>query len=175
MTTKEIKHVKLEKFSVKALRERLFVMRSVQLNPNAEYTYLDDVPQQIEVMEGFQSWETFSEDWDVLWVGVDPRTLRWELGRHLSPQRKIVTPVRLVLLDERSKRMQITAYDRQDIEKINVPFKEPLPESEEDRIISESLSGRVIVDEADEDKAMRMIEKNMEMLKQHMDILKKKK
>jgi hypothetical protein len=170
-----VKKVKMENFSVKELRERLFVKRATKINPKAEYTYLDDVVEQIEALPNFVNWETFSESWDVLWVGLDPRTLNWTVGRHLSPRRKVVGPVRIVPLDERTKRMMITAEDRKDINKIDVPFKEPIPETEEDRIISESLSGRVVVDEPDEDKAMRMIEKNMEMLKNQMAILKAKK
>lgn len=166
------KHVNLGKFSVKELRNRCFVKRSSVLYPASEYTYPDDAPEQIENMEGFISWESFGDDWDILWVGLDPRSLKWEIGRHLSPARKVVEPVKIVRLDERTKRMQIQAEDRKMIANLQVPFKEPLPETEEDRIISESLSGRVIVDEPDEDKAMRMIEKNMEMLKNQMALIK---
>jgi len=175
MKTKEKQHVDMGKLSVKELIKRCFVKRSSVLYPKSEYTYPDDVPEQLEAMEGFISWETFGDDWDVLWVGLDPRTLNWVIGRHLSPARKVVTPVKIVLLDERTKRMQVGVEDRKNINTLEVPFKEPLPETEEDRIISESLSGRVIVDEPDEDKAMRMIEKNMEMLKNQMAILNKKK
>lgn len=167
----DIKNVKMENFSVKELRERLFVKQSSELYPNSHYTYLDDVPQQIEKLENFDTWETFSKTWDVLWVGLDPRTLKWEIGRHLSPMRKIVGPVRIIPLDERTKRMQITADDRKDIMAIEVPFKEPLPETEEDRIISQSLSGRVIVDERDEDKALRLIQENIKMLQDQLDSL----
>jgi len=168
----EIKNINIEKLSVKELRNRCFVKRSSVLYPESKYSYPDDVPTQIEAMDDFVSWESFGDDWDVLWVGLDPRSLKWEIGRHLSPARKIVSPVKLVRLDERTKRMQVDADDRRLIREIDVPFKEPLPETEEDRIISESLSGRVIVDEPDEDKAMRMIEKNMEMLKNQMSLIK---
>lgn len=169
--TKEIQHVVMPNFSVKELRNRLFVKQSSVLYPNSYYTYLDDVPAQIEALDGFQSWESFSHLWDILWVGLDPRTLKWEIGRHLSPMRKIVAPVRIVLLDERTKRMQVSADDRADIRKIPVPFDKPLEETEEDRIISESLSGKVVVDEPDSDKAIRLITENMAMLQKQLNQL----
>lgn len=167
----EIKKVNTENFSVKELRQRLFVKQSSTLYPNSEYTYLDNIPEQIENLEDFQSWETFSKTWDILWVGLDPRTLKWVTGRHLSPLRKIVLPLRIVPLDERTKRMQVTARDNKDIQKIEVPFSEPLPESEEDRIISEALSGKVIVDESDEDKAKRLLKKNIDELAAQLEQL----
>jgi hypothetical protein len=163
--------VVIENLSVKELRNRLFVKRSSILYPNSEYTYPDDVPERIEKLPNFQTWESFSETWDILWVGLDPRTLKWEVGRHLSPMRKVVGPIRIVLLDERTKRMQIVPKDREDISEIDIPFKDPLPESEEDRIISESLSGRVVVDEPDSDKAIRLIEENMKMLQLQLEQL----
>ena len=167
----ENQNVKMENFSVKELRNRLFVKRSSILYPSSEYTYLDNVPEQVENLENFQTWETFSETWDILWVGLAPRTLKWEVGRHLSPMRKVVAPVKIVLLDERSKRMQVDAGDRATINEIEVPFKEPLLETEEDRIISESLSGKVVVDEPDVDKAVRLIEQNMKMLQEQLATL----
>jgi hypothetical protein len=167
----KVKEIKMENFSVKELRNRLFVKQSSILYPNSEYTYLDDVPEQIEKLENFQTWESFSKTWDILWVGLDPRTLKWQIGRHLSPLRKVVAPVKIVFLDERTKRMQVDAEDRAIIGEIDVPFKEPLPESEEDRIISESLSGKVIIDEPDHDKAIRLIEQNMKMLQEQLAIL----
>lgn len=169
--TVESKEVKMENFSVKELRNRLFVKQSSTLYPTSEYTYLDNVPEQIEQLENFQSWESFSKTWDILWVGLDPRSLKWEIGRHLSPMRKIVAPVKIVLLDERTKRMQIDAGDRVIISEIDVPFKEPLEESEEDRVISASLSGKVVVDEPDTDKAIRLIEENMKMLQEQLALL----
>jgi hypothetical protein len=167
----EKQEVVMENFSVKELRNRLFVKRSSILYPKSEYTYPDNVPEQIEKLPGFQTWESFSETWDILWVGLNPRSLKWEIGRHLSPLRKVVAPVKIILLDERSKRMQIDAGDREVIHKLDVPFSEPLPESEEDKIISDSLSGRVVVDEPDEDKAIRMISDNMKTLQAQLDKL----
>lgn len=166
--------MKFEELPVKKFRERLFIKQSENLHGKTEYNkhYLDNLPEIVEALPGFIAWESFSVSWDVLWVGLDPRTLKWVLGRHNSPVRKIVSPIRIVALDDRSKRMLITHEDRKDIDKIEVPFKEPIPESEEDRVISESLSGKVVVDEPDIDKAMRMIEKNMEMLNNQMAILK---
>ena len=169
MTEKQ--HVVMPNFSVKELRNRLFVKQSSVLYPNSKYTYPDDVPEQVEALPGFQTWESFSVTWDILWVGLNPRTLQWEIGRHLSPMRKVVDPVRIVFLDERTKRMQITADDRADIVKIEVPFDKPLEESEEDRIISESLSGKVVVDEPDADKAIRLINSNMKTLQSQLDQL----
>jgi hypothetical protein len=168
---KEIKDIKMENFSVKELRNRLFVKQSSILYPNSKYTYLDNVPEQVEKLKDFQSWETFSKTWDILWVGLDPRTLKWVIGRHLSPMRKVVAPVKIVLLDERTKRMQINAGDRVVIGEMDVPFKEPLMETEEDRIISESLSGKVVIDEPDADKAIRLIEQNMKMLQEQLATL----
>lgn len=170
----ETKNVIMENFSVKELRNRLFVKQSSVLYPTSEYTYPDNVPEQIEKLENFQGWESFSKTWDILWVGLDPRSLKWVIGRHLSPLRKVVAPIKIVFLDERTKRMQIQAEDRVAIEKIEVPFKEPLIESEEDRIISESLSGRVVIDEPDIDKAKRLIEQNMEILQAQLALLTKK-
>jgi len=171
MEKPELKEVKMENFSVKELRNRLFVKRSSILYPKSEYTYLDNVPEQVEKLENFQTWETFSETWDILWVGLNPRTLKWEVGRHNSPARKVVAPVKIILLDERTKRMQIVAGDRAIIDAIEVPFKEPLAESEQDRVISASLSGKVVVDEPDTDKAVRLIQQNMKMLAEQLELL----
>ena len=171
---KEVKEVIMENFSVKELRNRLFIKQSSVIYPNRRYTYLDNVPEQIEALPSFKGWESFSKTWDILWVGLDPRALQWVIGRHLSPMRKVVGPVRIVLLDERTKRMQTTSKDKQDIQKIEVPFKEPLPETEEDRVISESLSGRVVIDEPDADKAIRLIEQNMKMLQEQLAVLTRK-
>jgi len=167
----ELKEVIMENFSVKQLRERLFVKQSSTLYPTSEYTYPDNVPEQIEKLDGFETWESFSKSWDVLWVGLDPRTLKWEIGRHNSPMRKIVGPVRVIPLDLRTKRMMMTADDRKDIMKIEVPFKEPIPETEEDRIISESLSGKVVIDESDKDKTARLIKATMEDLKKKLALI----
>jgi hypothetical protein len=166
------KEVIMENFSVKELRNRLFVKQSSILYPNSEYTYLDDVPEQVENLKNFQTWETFSKTWDILWVGLDPRSLRWESGRHLSPMRKVVAPVKIVFLDERTKRMQTNAGDKAIISEIDVPFKEPLPETEEDRIISESLSGKVVIDEPDSEKAVRLIENTIKDLMGKLETLK---
>ena len=171
MEVLEKKKVKMENFSVKELRNRLFVKQSSVLYPNREYTYLDDVPEQIEQLPSFGGWETFSKTWDILWVGLDPRSLKWVTGRHLSPMRKVVAPVRAVLLDERTKRMHTVAEDTKDISEMKVPFNDPLPETDEDRTISESLSGRVVVDEPDHDKAIRLIEQNMKMLQEQLKML----
>ena len=171
MGNKKIKEVIMENFSVKELRNRLFVKQSSVLYPSSKYTYLDDVPEQIEQLENFQSWESFSKTWDILWVGLDPRALIWQIGRHLSPMRKIVAPVKIVFLDERTKRMQVDSGDRVIIGDIDIPFKEPLPETEEDRIISESLSGKVVIDEPDHEKAIRLIEQNMIMLQEQLAVL----
>ena len=169
---KEIKNVVIPNFSVKQLRERLFVKKGTSLFPNREYTYLDDVPEQIEAMKGFTTWETFSEEWDILWVGLDPRTLKWVNGRHNSPMRKIVNPVRIVRLDAKTKRMEVPFDAKNDIAKLEIPFKEPIPETEEDRIISESLSGKVIIDESDKDKAARLIEATMADLERKLALIK---
>jgi hypothetical protein len=165
------KNVKMENFSVKDLRNRLFVKQSSVIYPNANYSYLDNVPEQIELLPNFDGWEKFSKTWDILWVGLDPRSLKWITGRHLSPMRKIVEPIRIVLLDERTKRMHTVAKDTKDISEMDVPFNEPLPETEEDRVISESLSGRVVIDETDHDKAIRLIEQNMKMLQEQLKML----
>ena len=130
------------------------------------------MPKQIEALPEFTTWESFSKTWDILWVGLNPRSLKWEIGRHNSPLREIVEPVRIVPLDLRTKRMMMTAQDRKDIEAIKVPFDEPLPETEEDRIISESLSGKVVIDEPDEDKAIRLIEQTMADLAEKLELIK---
>lgn len=163
-------HVDISKMSVNDLRKRLFVKRSSALY-GSDYTFVDDIPEQVETLEGFESWETFSETWDVYWVGLDPRTLKWIAGRHNSPMRKIVLPLRILKLDERTKRMMETHLDKKDVSELEVPFKEPLYESEEDRAISESLTGKVIIDEPDEDKAIRLIQQNMEQLQTQLALL----
>lgn len=168
MKTKEIK---LENLSLRELRQRLFAKQSSVLYKESEYTFKDDTPEQIEALPGFTNWESFSKEWDVLWVGLDPRALKWIIGRHHSPLRKVVEPIRIVKLDDRTKRMMIGPEDRQDIEKIKVPFSEPLPETEEDRVISKALSGKVVVDEPDEDKAKRMLNENIESLQQQLQML----
>ena len=176
-TKKEEKknHIKMENLTVNQLRQRLFTKQSEILYGKTKYSFVDDVPEQIEVLEGFKTWESFSKTWDVLWVGLDPRTLQWVPGRHNSPMRKVVSPICLVWLDDRTKRMQVPSEYRQVIGKMEVPFKEPIPETEEDRVISEALSGRVIVDESDGDKAIRLIQRNMEMLQEQLAMLTKNK
>lgn len=163
--------MEVEKLSPKQLRQRLFAKQSSVLYEQSNYTFDDLVPDVIEKLEKFDSWESFSKVWDILWVGLDPRTLKWEAGRHHSPLRKIVTPLRIVMLDDRTKRMMLVPEDREDIDKLEVPFKEPLPETEEDRAISASLSGKVVVDEPDEDKARRLLEENIKELAAQLALL----
>ena len=170
MQTKETK-LKIENLSVKELRQRLFTKQSSVLFENSEYTFKDNIPSLIEKVEGFEGWESFSKTWDILWVGLDPRTLKWEVGRHNSPIRKVVAPIRIVPIDERNKRMMLVSKDREDIELIPVPFKEPLPESDEDRAISKALSGKVVIDEADEAKAKRLLKQNIEELSNQLAAL----
>lgn len=170
MKTK-VKSINIENLPLRQLRQRLFVKQSSTLYPESEYTFLDNVPDQIAKLPGFTNWESFSHTWDILWVGLDPRNLKWELGRHNSPVRKAVLPLRIVLLDERTKRMQINPEDREDIEKIEIPFKAPIYESEEDRAISKALSGKVVVDEPDDEKAKRMLVNNIEQLSQQLALL----
>lgn len=165
-------NINLSNLSVKELRQRLFVKRSSLLF-DQEYTFIDDAPEQIEKLNRFDNWEGFSKTWDIYWVGLDPRSLTWVAGRHNSPIRKTVFPLRIVPIDERSGRMLETWEDKKDIKEMKVPFKKPIPETEEDRIISESLSGKVVIDEKDEDKAIRMIESNMVLLQEQLQILMK--
>ena len=171
------KKMKVHNLPIRRLRQRLFNWKSYIMF-DSPYTFEEDVihvPSAVEQLEGFTNWESFGELWDLLWVGLDPRNLKWIPGRQNSPVRELVEPLQIVQLDDRSKRMMVTAEQNKIIRELEVPFKEPIPETEEDRAISEALSGRVVVDESDEDKAMRMIEKNMDMLKQQMAILNKKK
>lgn len=164
--------LELENLSVYDLRKRLFNKQSETLygKEKSEYTFLDNTPEQIERLQGFSTWETFSKTWDIYWVGFDPRANRWVTGRHNSPIRKVVVPLRIVEIDERNGRMQDTYLDKADIIKMKTPTKK-YEETEEDRIISESLSGKVIIDEPDEDKAIRLIEQNMKILQQQLEIL----
>lgn len=170
---KEKTNINIENIPIKPLRQRMFVKRSEKLY-GSDYTehYVDDLPEQIEALKGFTNWESFSESWDVYWVGLDPRTMSWVAGRHNSPIRKLVIPLRIVEKDERNGRIQETHVDRADVQKMEVPNKK-IEETEEDRIISESLSGKVVVDESDHDKAVRLIEANLKALTQQLAALKK--
>ena len=167
MNSKKKHNVNLNNFTVNEFRQRCFVKRSEALY-GSEYTYLDDLPEQIENLEGFTNWESFSEMWDVYWVGLDPRALKWIAGRHNSPQRKIVVPIRLIEIDERNGRMIESFEDKAVATKMAVPTKNIPTESEEDRIISNSLSGKVVVDEPVEDKAIRAIEANLAELQNQL-------
>ena len=64
--------------------------------------------------------------------------------------------------------------DRASVQKIPVPGGN-FVESDKDRIISNSLTGKVVIDESDEDKAIRLIESNMAMLKEQLSLLLKDK
>lgn len=163
--------INLENLSVKQLRQRMFVKRSSCLFDQSEYTFNDNTPDQIEALPGFRTWETFSETWDVLWVGLDPRTLKWIPGRHHSPVRKLITPLRIVGLDERTKRMEVPFDARPSIDELEVPYKTPQFESDEDRAISDALSGKVVVDETDEEKAKRMLQSNISELSEQLALL----
>ena len=162
--------LKLENLPIKALRQRLFVKRSSLLYGKSEYTFDDNAPEQIEKLEGFTNWESFSEEWDVYWAGFDPRTFKWVAGRHHSPIREVILPLRIIKIDERNKRMQDTFEDKKDILKLKIPTKN-YPETDADRIISESLSGKVVVDEADADKARRLLQDNIKELAAQLEIL----
>ena len=164
--------LKIENLSVNSFRQRCFVRRSKELF-GSKYTFIDNLPEQIEKLKGFTNWENFSETWDIYWVGLDPKTMKWVAGRHNSPIRKIVTPLRIVEKDERTGRMLETYLDKQEISNIEVPKTNFPPETEEDRVISESLSGKVVVDETEHDKAIRAIEANLEMLQRQLLALKK--
>lgn len=171
-TKEKKKHpVDISKLGVKEFRQRMFVRKSNMLF-GSEYTYVDDLPEQIEAMPGFTNWETFGELWDVYWVGLDPRTMSWVCGRHNSPMRQLVLPLRLLPIDERSGRMEETYVDRADVQKLKVPNKH-IEESDEDRIISEALTGKVVIDEPDEDKAIRAIEATLAALTAQLATLKK--
>lgn len=170
-----VKKINIENLSVRQLRQRLFVKRSTTIYPDREYTYLDDVPEQIEALEGFTNWETFHEDWDILWVGLSTHSKQWVPGRHNSPIRKLIAPVSIVLLDERTKRMQVSYQLKELINKIPLPKGlEDIVETEEDIAISDALSGKVVIDEPDDQKAIRLIEQNMKMLQDQLAMLTRK-
>lgn len=164
--------IKFEELPVKKFRERLFIKQAEHLHGLTTYDqhFKDDLPERFEKLPGFIAWESFSVSWDVLWVGLDPLLNKWVLGRHNSPMRKIVFPMRIVTLDDRTKRMMITAEDRKDIDAIPLPNQQ-FEETEQDRIISESLSGKVVVDEPDEEKAKRIIKSTMAELKDKLAYL----
>lgn len=169
--------MEVENLPVKRLRQRLFNWKSHILF-GSPYTFDADlihVPTYIESLLGFTNWESFAEEWDILWVGLDPRYLKWVVGRHNSPIRELIKPLNIVPLDERTHRMMLTAEQRLWVQELPIPIKEPLPESEEDRAISDSLSGKVVIDEPDEDKAIRLIQDNMDMLQEQLNVLLKKK
>lgn len=164
----------ITKLPIRKLRQRCFVKQSSVLYDKSTYTFQDNIPEQVEKIKGFDAWENFSHTWDILWVGLDPRTITWVIGRHHSPMRKVVYPLTIVPLDNRTKRMMITAEDRHNINKLPLPEAKTIPpESEEDRIISESLSGKVVIDEPDEAKAIRLIESNMKLLQEQLQVLMK--
>lgn len=165
--------INLEKLGVKQLRQRLFVKRSELLFGLTTYEehYVDDAIEQLEALKEFTAWETFSEEWDILWYGLDPQTNSWIPGRHHSPMRQVSHPIRIVKLDLRTKRMEVPFQAKADMYKlpqINIHFEE----TEEDRAISESLSGKVVIDELDEDKAARMIEQTMKDLENKLALIK---
>lgn len=166
----KVQHVNPIKLGVRQLRQRMFVKRSNVLF-GSKYTFIDDIPEQIEALEGFTNWETFSEEWDLLWYGLDPRYNTWVPGRHHSPMRQLAEPLLIVKLDDRTKRMEVPHYARQAESKlpvINIHFKE----EEVDRVVSESLSGRMVIDEPDEEKAARMIEETMKDLQNKLALIK---
>lgn len=165
--------IDITKLPVRQLRQRLFTKQSSVLYDNSEYTFNDNVPEAIEQLDGFIDWESFSHKWDILWVGLDPRKNEWVIGRHHSPLRQIIEPLRIIPLDERTKRMMLVPQDRENIKKLSLPNVQ-FEESDEDRIISNSLSGKVLIDETDEDKAIRLIQKNMELLQTQLNTLLKK-
>ena len=163
----------IEKLSVKEFRNRLFIKRSEVLYDSTTYKehYVDDLIEQVSnIKDQSYNWETFSEIWDIYWVGWDPVAKRWVPGRHHSPVRKIVLPIRVVPLDERTKRIVDTHIDKKDVTKIPL-ISETIYESEADRAISKSLSGKVVIDEPDTDKAIRLIEHNMKVLQDQLNTL----
>lgn len=166
-----MKKLDIKKLPIRQLRQRMFVKQSSILYDSSEYTFKDNIPEQIEALDGFTDWESFSHKWDVLWVGLDPRAHIWVPGRHHSPMREVVTPLRIVPIDERNKKMMLVPVDRKDIESIPLPGGR-FEESEEDRAISESLSGKVVIDEPDEEKAARMIEATMKDLENKLALIK---
>jgi hypothetical protein len=172
MEIAEKHNAEIENFAVKQFRQRMFVRQSAALY-GSEYTFVDNLPEQIEALPGFTNWESFSKEWDIYWVGLDPRSLKWVAGRHNSPIRKLVLPLRLVIVDERTGRMQETYIDKGDVLKMDMPFTEPLPETEEDRIISDSLSGKVVVDEPDKAKAERLLQETITKLTTQLEMLKR--
>lgn len=166
-------NINAENISLKEFRQRCFVRRSQALF-GSKYTFVDDLPEQVESLSGFTNWESFSITWDVYWVGLDPRTLAWVAGRHNSPVRKLVLPLRIVEKDERTNRILETHLDKADIKAMEMPYKEPIPETEQDRVISDSLTGKVVIDEPDADKAIRLIEHNMKLLQEQLSVLTRK-
>ena len=48
----------------------------------------------------------------IYWVGLDPRNMTWIAGRHNSPQRKLVLPLRLIEVHDNTKRMLESFKDK---------------------------------------------------------------
>lgn len=165
--------INIGNLSVNEARQRCFIRRSEALF-GSKYSFLDDLPEQIEELDNFTNWETFSEEWDIYWAGLDPKVMKWVAGRHNSPLRKIVLPLRIMKKDERTGRMLETHLDKKDLLKMKTPNVKLPAETAEDRIISDSLSGKVVVDETAHDKAIRAIEANLEMLQKQLLALKNK-
>lgn len=157
-------HVDIGNLSVKQFRQRLFNRKSTALF-GSKYTFVDDVPEQVEKLPGFTSWETLGATWDVYWVGWDPRDMKWIAGRHNSPFRQLVLPLRVMKINQQTLRMEDTHIDKKDVANMEAPVKVVIEESKADRHIAESLSnigasGELMQSRRVED-AVRTIEENM--------------
>ena len=94
--------------SVKELRDRFFKKKTDVVYDSKTYRWKDSVLNAVMKMKYWDGWDTFNETWDVLWVGWDPTHQLWMAGRHHSPFRKIVEPIRLVRRDLRTMMMMET-------------------------------------------------------------------
>ena len=93
---------------VASLRNILYIIKSwdrkkekikkVDLGKNGLFLISDikKIKRAIEGLDNFDGWKKFNDTWDVMWVGLDIRYAIWIIGRHNSPIRKLIHPIKLV-------------------------------------------------------------------------------
>ena len=57
---------------------------------------IKSIKASIEHLDNFDGWKNFNMTWDIMWVGLDIRYAQWMIGRHNSPIRQLVNPVKLI-------------------------------------------------------------------------------
>ena len=85
-------------YRIKAWDRKKEKIKKIELGKDGIFLISDvkKIKKAIEGLDNFGGWANFNDTWDIMWVGLDIRYAIWIIGRHNSPVRQIIHPVRLI-------------------------------------------------------------------------------